>query len=654
MWYAVCSARGAMKRCRTTFLGHLPVTALFAVASASAVACGQSNRTASQGSHVGGSSVEDAARANLQRVSAEIDANHLANYALTGAVADQFVSALELEYGNEPDQLQRRLQVLASMVFFSAPEVTTDPDVGRTTPFHGMDDAAFNLLMANEDVVFNSHVAFNGGSPKGVRPFSVCETTYLIGVSRGQIDDSAFATNHTISNYDAYAHAYQAFAQSCAQQDLAEWYDFRGLGGLRPTWLESNFSDRVLRNMLKKCAHSTAGDCADFAAGRHAFRDRKNTALALREMVYSVDPASTMGGMSDEAYMIDPTHAGVFVDDRDGDGVAEWIAPGALALVPGAGFTLDSGKSVTVSNDGASLAADDGSATFAVKSATVQIQSTGTFTGVLPATFTFADGSTGTAKLPTAAVQPVTRVDTRWSASMLGQSDLGLTQMFPPDGCSGDSPSPDACATLRRFYSLIDRHENFYQTYSAVDGRATTIASQPSPLVACSVTLAASHQWDGAGTPTGGRAGFIYLMRLPFAQILVGDTRSIDTLGRLSGDPLHGGPKTLALQDVYAGNAQLDMHQVWLDIATLSHDQYANEHEISKFGSVPAGQIEGILVVRRPAAMGDPPDGGSAAPPTPMPMGNATGDDGGAGEGGATGDDGGAASDDGGDDAPAE
>jgi hypothetical protein len=47
----------------------------------------------------------------------------------------------------------------------------------------------------------------------------------------------------------------------------------------------------------------------------------------------------------------------------------------------------------------------------------------------------------------------------------------------------------------------------------------------------------------------------------------------------------------------------LDMKKVWLDVATLSHNQYANEHEISKFGSVPADQIEGILVVRLPKAM---------------------------------------------------
>jgi hypothetical protein len=45
------------------------------------------------------------------------------------------------------------------------------------------------------------------------------------------------------------------------------------------------------------------------------------------------------------------------------------------------------------------------------------------------------------------------------------------------------------------------------------------------------------------------------------------------------------------------------MDKVWLDIASLSDNEFESEHEISKFGAVPAEQIEGILVVRKPAAM---------------------------------------------------
>ena len=222
----------------------------------------------------------------------------------------------------------------------------------------------------------------------------------------------------------------------------------------------------------------------------------------------------------------------------------------------------------------------------------MQIQSTGTFTGALPVTFTIADGTTQTAKVSAGALAPITRVDARWSADNLAKPDLGFTSMFKPDGCSGATPSPDSCELLHRFYSLIDRHENFYQTYSAVDSTSPVIASQPSPLVACSITLAASHQWDTAGTPVGGTAGFIFLMRIPYAQILVGYTRSIDTLGRLNAqDPLHSGPKVLALQDIYAGTAQLDMSKVWFDIATLSHNQFSTEHDVG-FGK--AGQEGGI------------------------------------------------------------
>ena len=574
--------------------------------------------------------LEAAARANLDRIAKEIDQSHLANYALPGTGADPFVKALKLEYANEPDQLERRFKVLASMVFFSAPEVATDGAVGRLTPFHGMDDAAFGLLMRNEDFVFGSHVAFNGNSPNGVRPFSVCETKYLIGISTGKVDDAAFATGHALTSYDAYAQAYASFAASCDEKDKSEWYNFRGLGGLRPTWLESNFSDRVLRYMLKSCRHPSAlnqAGCDRFAGGRHGFRDAKNTAMALREVVYSLDPSAQIDGKSDEKYINDPNDLGVFVDDQDGDGVGEWLAPGPATLVAGAKIALDSGKKATVSADGASLTLDDGSQ-LAFTAAAVQIQSTGTFTGALPVTFTIADGTTQTAKVSAGALAPITRVDARWSADNLAKPDLGFTSMFKPDGCSGATPSPDSCELLHRFYSLIDRHENFYQTYSAVDSTSPVIASQPSPLVACSITLAASHQWDTAGTPVGGTAGFIFLMRIPYAQILVGDTRSIDTLGRLNAqDPLHSGPKVLALQDIYAGTAQLDMSKVWFDIATLSHNQFSTEHEISKFGSVPAEQIEGMLVVRRPAAMtpNTPPppppatDAGAGSPDADVP-----------------------------------
>jgi hypothetical protein len=83
-------------------------------------------------------------------------------------------------------------------------------------------------------------------------------------------------------------------------------------------------------------------------------------------------------------------------------------------------------------------------------------------------------------------------------------------------------------------------------------------------------------------------------MRIPFAQILAGSDRSVSTLSP--------GPDVLSIQDVARGEA-LDLSKVWLDIASLSSNLYASEHEVSKFGAVPAEQIEGILVVRKPAAM---------------------------------------------------
>ena len=54
-----------------------------------------------------------------------------------------------------------------------------------------------------------------------------------------------------------YATAYAAFAATCPLADLSDWYNFRGLGGLRPSWLESNYNDRVLRRMLRTCKNPT-------------------------------------------------------------------------------------------------------------------------------------------------------------------------------------------------------------------------------------------------------------------------------------------------------------------------------------------------------------------------------------------------------------
>jgi hypothetical protein len=159
-----------------------------------------------------------------------------------------------------------------------------------------------------------------------------------------------------------------------------------------------------------------------------------------------------------------------------------------------------------------------------------------------------------------------------------------------------------------------------------MSGTTSIISQQPSPLVACSVTLRASHEWDDAGTPPGGHAGFIYLMRIPFAEILSSDARSIDTLGRLKDangdgapdDDLRAGPKVATIERLYSGDLPLEMDKVWLDIATLSNNAYATEHEISKFGSVPAEQIEGILVVRRPAAMDGAVDPGEGVEHEPI------------------------------------
>ncbi len=84
-------------------------------------------------------------------------------------------------------------------------------------------------------------------------------------------------------------------------------------------------------------------------------------------------------------------------------------------------------------------------------------------------------------------------------------------------------------------------------------------------------------------------------MRIPFKDILTGNDTSVSTL--------MPAPKTTSIQSLYAGNGHMDFNSLWLDIASLSNNLYATEHEISAFGAVAASQIEGILVVRKPAAV---------------------------------------------------
>lgn len=665
-----------------------------------------------------------AAKAKATLVAREIDRGHVSGYDLPGdshddaTFASQLVDAVIIEYAAEPELLKRRLESLASMVLFSAPQVTTDPAVGRITPFHGMDEAAFEGLMSSEDTIFNSHMSYNGGSPNGVRPFSVCETKYLIEIAKGQIQDASFISGRAVTNYDAYAPKYQAYTQgtnaagepNCSAADLAEWYDFRGLGHLRPTWLESNISDRFLGRMQSECdgdpSPAMAADCASWDASRRGYRDRKNTELTLREMFYDPRPETTIGdsGLSMEDYLAGPNNPGTLLEDRNGDGIGEWIAqgparvkagarmkiskgtsfslPAPLAvkvsaattvlvngserreLAVGTTITLAAGSSIKLTanvlrsldstdafglnsntkvelTEGTNVTLEDGTAaripasweTGATTTTKIEARtaaaasfpldtttparismdkiSTGllasnSFAYELRISVNFAGGAgTLTGTINAQDVEPNTEADPSWNPEYLSRPDLGLMAVFSDgSGCAADRPSPNDCPLLKRFYVMIDRHETFYSTYSSVRPSSPNVSQQPSPLVASSITLRASHHWDSAGIPSGGTAGFIYLMRVPFHQILAGDTRSIDTLSRLTGQP---GPQVLTVQELYQHGAELDMSKVWLDIATLSNNAYQSEHEVSKFGSVPAEQIEGILVVRLPAAMSGAP-----------------------------------------------
>jgi hypothetical protein len=391
-------------------------------------------------------------------------------------------------------------------------------------------------------------MAQNGNNTNGVRPFSVCETDFII--------ETYVRPRAAFPGFAAHKTSYETHAATCAQKDKDEWYNFRGLGGLRPSWVESNLADRFLRRMAKQCRATPsaqwAEQCAQWDADRMGYRQLRNRQLAARTMYYA--PA-------DEQYLIDPDNSLVLLEDRNGDGIGEYLRPGPVTLADGSTGTL-------------------------------QVNSTGEFSGSLK----FVDGAGNLRSVTPAKIVANDTSDPNWDPALLDDRDMGLMSMFSdPTGCTGASIDPAACPLMQRFYSMIDRHENFYRTYSALSPDFSGISSQPSPLVACSITLTAAHHWDTAGTPSDGTAGFIFLMRIPFQDILTGNDTSVATL--------MPGPKTTSIQSLYAGNGTLDISSLWLDIASLSNNQYETEHEISAFGAVAAHQIEGIFVIRKPAAV---------------------------------------------------
>jgi hypothetical protein len=541
--------------------------------------------------------LEAEVKKNLERLEKEIGVSHLASYRGYGSIVGQFMWALDVEYGENRPLLERRAQVLASPIYFSMPEILPDAEVGRRTPFHGLTEAQLQSVASSEDVIYGSHKSFNAGSKDGVRPFSVCETKYLIEIAKGNVNDASFVSGGSVWTFAPYANAYAAWAKleagNCTQKDLDEFYNYRGLGELRPSWLESNYEDRVLRRMASMCKDPPQewwGRCGEYGSGRLRFRERKNRAMALRQMAYA--PA-------DEAYITSPYNTVLLLEDRLGDGVAEWVKPGKLDLLAKARFEIENAtlgkKWVTVSNDKKTLLLDDGGpgpvSLTITNEPQLSITGSGQFGGKMTTSFVFADGSSATATLPPRVIKAAIDVDPKWKKEYADAPDMGLTRMFP-----------DKAALLKRFTSMLDRHESFYQTYSSNDENDTYIVSQPSPLVACSVTLNAAKAWAHAGSPPGARAGLVFLMRVPFKDILTGDDRSIDTLGRLNAaDPTHSGPKVTTLDQALTGG--LDMNRAWLDLSTLSNDLYSSENEISKFGAVPAEQIEGILVFGKPAAV---------------------------------------------------
>jgi hypothetical protein len=482
--------------------------------------------------------VVTAAKKNMKRVAQDLDAVHLFSYGFKGTVDQKFYAALRKEFVNqEPDLYVRKMQVLASIAFIKRPDLLP-PTGGRVTPFHGLDEAAYGRLMSIEDATFSQLVQLNGGALKGVRPFSVCETKYMI--------EKYVKPGQTVSYWDAtswstYKTGYATWAKSCTVTDKAEWYNFRGLGKLRPTWLESNVMDRFTRKYADQCRSTTdtSAVCEAYRADRLAFRDGKNTELARRMFVYAPDQ---------EAWLADPNNPLVVIPDQNGDGVGEIITPAAT-------YVDSTGKTQNVT-----------------------ITSTSEFAGRMSASV--------------AKIKAITAVDSRFKATTdNARADFGLLRIFSSAaGCDTASPSPTTCALLKRFWVMIDRHENFYQTYTSLSTSTTTVGKQPSPLVACSVTLAAADQW--ARMSPAGTDGFVFVMRVPYKSILAAGATT-----QATGEK----PAVTTIRDLYTAGAALDFSTLWVDVASLSSNLYSNEHEISKYGYVRSEQIEGMIYVGNPA-----------------------------------------------------
>ena len=234
-----------------------------------------------------------AARANLDRVAKEIDYTHMQNYGLSGSLTDQFMTALSAEYQTQhPDQYAARVRALASMAFFALPDVMPPAD-GLKTPFHGLDMTQFDALISVEDQVFSHLVQVNNNDTNGVRPFSVCETRFII--------ETYVRPHVAYPGFDGYKAAYTSYAASCPQKDKDEWYNFRGLGGLRPSWVESNLADRFLRRMAKHCQSPSDG------VGRGVREvECRSSRLPPARQPSARRAASCSTRAADEQYLIEP------------------------------------------------------------------------------------------------------------------------------------------------------------------------------------------------------------------------------------------------------------------------------------------------------------------------------------------------------------
>lgn len=598
-------------------------------------------------------------------VSPELVAAAMANLSrlplVTGADPRMFVDALVAEYRGRPELLQRRLEVLASVEFAGAgptPGVTPP----RPSPFGGLTDDQLDTFMRNQESAIR-HVAEVASGSAAVRPLSVCETKFLAAISKGpasEIDPGGSTSAcGAIVDWDAYARAYATYAEHCGP-DLDEWYAYQAEARLGGRWLESSVAREYAARMHQLCDRRNASpECPEWAQDRIGHRQRKNAELALRTLFYDPDPAlrlpTTDGGFTTLAESIgDPSSPGILVEDRNADGIGEWVAPSDLRLRPAAVLRLPAGTLIRLDRSVTATLAVDDLESLPTRPAGTRVHldpgthvrlgvaqerpsesteplAVGRDVRIEGAEVRLDDGSRvwlsdfplrldEVVRLQVAG--PVTRGEVNPWETEPGQPTK-LRALIPL--ISGEMvPAEVALADVGVYHQVDPRWDRTYLnlpdlglSMAFAGGCGEPASPDACPLLERLRTLIDRNQdhdatFAGIVRDTSALATFERTNTLVPAHLTVRSALYLDgaVQGPLSVHVVRvpyrellsnsetGAGHVLTVQDVAAG-ATLDLTRVWLDEAALSTNRFAYELRVSLLGAVPADHIDGILLLGR-------------------------------------------------------